>query len=438
MKKGPVLVASAAVLVVVLACVAAFEFFKNEDTSKFPRVVILGIDGAGWNFINPLLKEGRLPHFRSLMDEGSYGFLQTIKPTKSSVIWTSIATGKSMLKHGVVDWTFVKKNGLRVPYTQSERRVKAFWNILSDRKRSVGVINWFLTYPAEKVKGFMVTEPFHNIGRMDLSKLAVTYPPSLLKTLEFTAQKNVSKILAEENLPNYKKLNFTGEVAANYPNFILQDKTVEEASLFLYDNRPVEVFAAYFHLVDEVTHFIFSGIDPQLLQKGKNEEQKDGQVSAETRQALDLACSRLMAPIYAYADKILGEFLDRLKPGATLIVCSDHSFLFQGGGYTHYEAREIPHGILLIKGPNIRKGYEIPRAHIYDVLPTMLYSLGMPVAKDMDGKVLTDIFDQNALSHNPVSFIPTYEDGKRKTPAERNSAADQKLLEELKALGYIK
>jgi predicted AlkP superfamily pyrophosphatase or phosphodiesterase len=103
MKKKISLGLGIAALFVVLAGLAALFLFKKEDTSHYPRVVILGLDGIGWNFLNPLLKEGKLPHFQSLIDEGSCGTLQTITPTKSSVIWTSIATGISMVKHGIVD-----------------------------------------------------------------------------------------------------------------------------------------------------------------------------------------------------------------------------------------------------------------------------------------------------------------------------------------------
>ena len=111
-------------------------------------MIIIGVDGAGWNFMNPLLKKGKLPNFDRLVKEGSSGVLKTINPTKSSVIWTSIATGKSMVKHGIVGWTYVKKNKIEVPFTQTNRRVKAFWNIFSEFGWKVGVINWFVTLPS--------------------------------------------------------------------------------------------------------------------------------------------------------------------------------------------------------------------------------------------------------------------------------------------------
>ena len=434
------LIVPAAVLIAALALYFVV-FHKKEDTSQYPRVIVLGLDGAGWNFINPMLERGLLPHLKALMDEGSYGVLETIKPTKSPVIWTSIATGKSMLKHGIVDFTHAGTGAdpKPIPFTSVDRRVKAFWNILSDHGRSVGVVNWHTGYPPEKVNGFMVSDHLHEVGRTgSLSRNLVTYPTSLQKTLEFTAQKDPAKVYRQENLPNFKKRKRLGAMDRSYPRIVLKDETAKLDALYMLKRYPVEVFAAYFSILDFVNHFIYWSINPKLRQKGRIEEQRLGHVSPETREALDATCSRLMEPFYAYADRIVGEFLDAVGHDVTLIVCSDHSFLFHNGRYAHYEALEIPHGILLIKGPNIRKGYKIPKAHIYDVLPTMLYSLGMPVARDMDGKVLTDIFDRDFLDRKPVAFIPTYEDGKKNKPAELDPATKEKLLEELRALGYIK
>ncbi len=50
-------------------------------------------------------------------------------------------------------------------------------------------------------------------------------------------------------------------------------------------------------------------------------------------------------------------------------------------------------GIILIKGPNIKKGYEIQDAKLVDVTPTILTILGLPLNSDMDGRVLTQLFD---------------------------------------------
>jgi len=71
--------------------------------------VLLGFDGAAPNLIAPLLAEGRLPAIQRLIDEGAYGTLRSDRPTKSAIIWNSIATGKTMLKHGIIDWTYANQ-----------------------------------------------------------------------------------------------------------------------------------------------------------------------------------------------------------------------------------------------------------------------------------------------------------------------------------------
>lgn len=438
MKKTFALFLGAAGALAILACLIFFVFPRKEDTSRYPRVVILGIDGIGWNFINPLFKEGKLPNLHALVTEGSTGLLQTITPTKSSVIWTSIATGKSMVKHGIVDWTFLKKNKIQVPYSQTERRAKAFWNILSDRRRSVGVINWFVSYPPEKVRGFMVTEPFRNLGRKDLAGIEITYPPDLIKSIAFAAQTRPRQILEQENLPDYNMITPDGPLTSHYRNFVAQDKAVEVGGLYLLKNFPVEVYAIYFHLPDVVSHFGALYLDPRLAEKGRKEERELGRVTPETLQEIDTGYSKILEPFYAYADRILGKYLARCSPDTTFIVCSDHSFVFQNGGYNHFDMKTIPHGVILLKGPFIKKNHTLSRAHVYDVLPTLLYMLGLPVAEDMDGKVLIEAFTDDFLRKHSLKTIRTYEDGKKRVTSRRNSKVDEKVLEDFKSLGYIK
>jgi predicted AlkP superfamily phosphohydrolase/phosphomutase len=435
------------IIVIILACLSAVIYFTlsrdEEPEPDSPRVVLIGVDGAGWNLMNPLLEEGFLPTIKHLKDKGSFGTLETTRPVKSSVIWTSIATGKSMVKHGVVDWTYINKNNIEVPFRQSERRAKAFWNILGDLGWKVGVINWFITFPPEAVNGYMVSEEFRHFGRRNFSKVSVTYPKSLLRKLEFArlTKDDFLKILEEENLPNYKERSsiYEGEskLVANYNNFILQEKTIEEVSFYLFQRFPVDLFATYFRLVDVVSHFACAYIAPELLAKGV-EEEKQGKVTEETLAEIDKDFSRVMEPVYSYSDRILGAFLESLNSQSTVIVVSDHSFGFNRGGYGHTNLPEIPHGIILIKGPHIKESYHIQDAHIYDILPTILYIFDLPVARDMDGKVLTEVFEKKALDERPIQYIESYEGESRIERGQKDRELDKKTLEELRALGYIK
>jgi arylsulfatase A-like enzyme len=46
---------------------------------------------------------------------------------------------------------------------------------------------------------------------------------------------------------------------------------------------------------------------------------------------------------------------------------------------------------------------------LVDVAPTLLYALGLPVARDLDGRVLTGAFEASFLARRPLAFFPSYE-----------------------------
>ena len=65
-------------------------------------ILLIGVDGLEWSVLAPMIRHGELPHLRSLMERGTYGKLETLQPTVSPVIWTTIATGKRPEHHGIL------------------------------------------------------------------------------------------------------------------------------------------------------------------------------------------------------------------------------------------------------------------------------------------------------------------------------------------------
>jgi predicted AlkP superfamily phosphohydrolase/phosphomutase len=412
---------------------------KNKPEKIRSKVIIIGVDGAGWNFMDPLFKQGKLKNLSGLMKEGSSGILRTINPTKSSVIWTCIATGKSMVKHGIVDWAYIKENKVKVPYTQSQRRAKAFWNIFSDVGLKVGVINWFVTFPPEEVNGYMISPAFATQRHPE--GVAITYPADLVKELDFAHEEEYPALLKKENLPDFAKGSPKGSLAAFFRKFLRDDRSVELASLYLFKKHPVDVYATYFRIVDVVSHFGISRLDPKLLEKSAAEAKaNNGELSAATRNEVDLAYSHVLEPVYSYMDRIIGRILEMADDKATVIVCSDHTFIIgkDGAGYNHFNMPTIPHGVIFIKGPDFKAGYKIKNAHIYDVLPTILHLLGYPVGEDMDGQVIVEAFKDDFMKSHPVKTIETYEGGAARKIAPGNKEIDKKTLDDLRSLGYIK
>jgi type I phosphodiesterase/nucleotide pyrophosphatase len=129
-----------------------------------PRFVLVGVDGADWDLLEPLMARGELPHFSGLKERGAWGPLETLRPTLSPAIWTSVVTGKRPRRHGVVDFATRRLRGVeetlpdlrplnrmgfpflfarleaagqmfQAPISSFTRRVPAFWNIATARAR---------------------------------------------------------------------------------------------------------------------------------------------------------------------------------------------------------------------------------------------------------------------------------------------------------------
>ncbi|MDO8141482.1 MAG: alkaline phosphatase family protein, partial [Candidatus Brocadiales bacterium] len=122
-----------------------------------PKIVVIGIDSATFDIIEPLVNQGKLPVFTRFMKEGVWGRLQSTIPPVTPPAWTSLVTGKNPGKHGIFDFYGYTTNGYERPIINSQAiKAKTLWNILSEGGKSVGIINVPLTYPPEKVNGFLI------------------------------------------------------------------------------------------------------------------------------------------------------------------------------------------------------------------------------------------------------------------------------------------
>ena len=72
-----------------------------------------------------------------------------------------------------------------------------------------------------------------------------------------------------------------------------------------------------------------------------------------------------------------------------------------------------------------------------DVTPTLLALLGMPIASDMDGQVLTEAISPDFLKQTPLTHIDTYDDDFELTKVEEDEPAPEELMARLRDLGYV-
>ena len=437
------LIFTIALLLVVSGGILAFYKYRSSYDPLTSPVYIIGLDGASWNLIDPLIAQGKLPNLRNLKENGVHGDLASAYPAHSAFLWTTIATGKTKEKHGIGDFT-VKEEERETPSTGNLRRVKAFWNILSEKNIPVSVVNWWVTWPPEQVKGVMVSDKYR-LGRHQKLNMTVTYPSDLQNQLPMP---DINRKRAEADWKKYKlpelyDVTNDGRITAfdkalkSYPAYWCQDASVWDATKYVLKNHPARVFGVVFRIVDISSHFMWCYLPLKDLDVVRK-KYKEGTLTQEDVTKLDKQFAQIIEPVYTYADIIVGDIVQAAPPGSTFIVVSDHGFGFDRAGYTHTSQKVPPPGIVILSGGPYKKGTALKGATIYDITPTLLYQLKLPVARDFDGKPLLEAFQQDFRSDVKLAVIPTWETGPVKTgekpiPAE----TDAETLEDLRALGYI-
>jgi predicted AlkP superfamily phosphohydrolase/phosphomutase len=96
-----------------------------------------------------------------------------------------------------------------------------------------------------------------------------------------------------------------------------------------------------------------------------------------------------------------------------------------------------PYGIFIAYGPDIKPGSTVSNATLYDIAPTILYLRDHPIPKDVDGRVLTDIFTEDHLNRHPIRYSKPPDAQWKASTAELDAEETRKIEERLRGLGYI-
>ncbi len=411
------------------------------------KVLLIGLDGADWNVLDPLIEAGSLPHIGQIAGSGARGRLRTIAPMLSPVIWTSIATGVLPGRHGIIDFLASMPNGDKVPVTSGLRRTRAVWNILSDAGVRVGVTGWWATYPAEKVDGFIVSDriAYQLFGvhpARDQVREGKVYPPDLdplVQTLTVAPES-----IGVGEVGRYVRLSDDPESLPAEQNKLIDDfrtllaagDTYARISEALAAKFRPDFQALYLEGTDTVAHLFMRYQAPPM----------PGVTQEESRRF-----SRVVAEYYRHADQLVGRMIEAAGPGTAVIICSDHGFRTGENrpltdsriGYGQAADWHRKYGVVMLSGTPFRRHHEIEEASVLDITPTLLALFGLPVAEDMDGRPILDAFEPAWLESHPVRYIRSYETAPvgsvaaGTAPAPADAAGDRDLKEKLRSLGYL-
>jgi Type I phosphodiesterase / nucleotide pyrophosphatase len=336
--------------------------------------------------------------------------------------------------------------GRQVAQVESgDRRVPAIWTIASARGRTVDVVGWWSTWPAEAVRGTMVSDflffastrrllGLADVGDEALQAAAVQPPAqgvllaeALAPRWEMSAEE-LARFVPRESPRFAAHLAVPARVHAlgDPPLAVLKDTYLINRPYFAIARRLLaaehpDLLLVYTNLVDAVEHKFWRYYEPARF----------GAVAAE-----DVADFGDTIPrAYAHVDAELAALVAGVGPDTVVLVVSDHGHhaALKDGVFSGEHA-DAPPGILVAAGPGIRAGGRIDGAGIIDVAPTLLALLGLPVADDMPGHVLSELF----AAPPRVERVATYRDVlPAPTTGAPAPALDDGVRERLRALGYL-
>jgi len=406
------------------------------------RLLIVGWDAADWVIIDQLFARGEMPHLKRLVDAGVRADLATLEPRLSPLLWTSIATGKTADRHGVLN--FVEPDpvggGVRIS-TSTSRKTKALWNILTQSGLRTNVVSWYASHPAEPIHGICVS----NLFQEGMSPVATSHWPVLAGSVHPAsfvdacgkARMHPSKLdeaTMTRLVPRWKSIHRDDRIGT-LSRLVAQCLSVHQVAMSALEAEPLWDCTMVFHdTIDTVGHHFMQFHPPRM----PHVKQKDFEL-----------LSQVMRGVYCLHDHLLGRMLQRVGPDTTVLLLSDHGFHsdhlrpvtanLDAQRRAEVEASwHRPLGVLVAAGPGIRRGTEAHHPTILDIAPTALRLLGLAVGDDMNGRTLGEIID----SSEPEDRISSWDDvageaGLHPADIRQDPFNAHDALQQLIDLGYM-
>jgi predicted AlkP superfamily phosphohydrolase/phosphomutase len=122
------------------------------------RAVVIGLDGAAWHLVDPLIEAGTMPRLESLKARGAWGTLLSTVPTYTPPAWTSAVTGVNPGRHGIYGFYAGNAQSERQELMHAGRiRAPTLWDMANSQGLRAGIYNLPLSYPPRPLEGWMVS-----------------------------------------------------------------------------------------------------------------------------------------------------------------------------------------------------------------------------------------------------------------------------------------
>lgn len=429
-------------LVTAVACISVLTLDPNAGAAAAPaaathappaKVLIIGMDGASWNVLDPFIAQGVTPNLARLKQAGAYGPLRSFWPLRTPQVWTSIATGKLPGQHGIWDHLsstiynpppFRTKKRKRL--TTADRKSKALWQLLGAHGLRTFVVGWIESWPAEKVPGATIVAPAEVLDRRQSTIKGSFYHhvPGTVQPARLAARVEAD-ITAPAQLPAAALRPFADVPAKGSPLLrlpfmkrylynmrwsIARARSVEKIGLDLYDAAKPDVAMFYFQCTDSLSHryWIFHKSLAAIRRRFVHHHIPTAHLAELKRRF-----GSVVRACWHDVDTRIGHLLARMADANTLVlIMSDHGFgdapIPHPDPQEPYGGNHRDNGLIIARGPGVAAG-EVSGISVLDITPTVLTDLGLPYADDMRGRPALQLFTPAWQKTHPAHSVATFE-----------------------------
>lgn len=279
------------------------------------RTVIIGVDGATYDLLDPLMAEGLMPNLARVIGNGARAILKSTIHPLTPPAWTTLMTGVSPGNHGIYDFIKVDRSASVPSYTlatSEDLRAPTMWDIASARGKRVTTMNYPVMFPARPIEGVVIP------GYVPWSYLSrAIHPRSMAKRLkelgvfkaaemstDWQHERKAVQGLGEDQLDDWVQFHITRE------------RRWQATLLAVMEEDPCDLTAILFDGVDRIQHLCFHLIDPKTRGDYATPEAE--------------ATRKLVLQYFNELDGFIGEIIAKAGPDARTFIVSDHGFCRAG------------------------------------------------------------------------------------------------------------
>jgi len=301
----------------------------NSPSGAPGRLLIIGLDGATFDLIEPWARAGHLPNFARWMARGSYGPLRSTMPPHSPQAWATFSTGLLPGRHGILDFSPLRIDRPPAPYNAHSVGGVPFWKRLGDQGSRIVVVNALFTYPPEPVNGLLIS------GKLTPAATTFTHPPELGREIEDRFGEYIPE-LSPRHLPPASRV--TPPIYLERLQAMLARRA--DVADYVLGRHDWDTAVIVFTALDTIQHFFWHYFDDA-------HPLHDPDSPSELREAVMQS--------YRLADQAVGRLAAHLGERDHLLIVSDHGFgpLDQAVNLTRWL---VDQGLLAPKAPPRQQG----------------------------------------------------------------------------------